>query len=81
MKQVAELLSEPGTPLSGGDASSCFLAVIEVYVLDDGEETDLDLGRYERFTNVQLTRLSPRSRCQAGGQRCCTYMTCGKSGR
>ena len=24
----------------------------EVYVLDDGAETDLDLGHYERFTNV-----------------------------
>ena len=23
----------------------------EVYVLDDGAETDLDLGHYERFTN------------------------------
>ena len=30
----------------------------EVYVLDDGAETDLDLGHYERFTNVQLTRLN-----------------------
>ena len=28
----------------------------EVYVLDDGSETDLDLGHYERFTNSQLTR-------------------------
>ena len=28
----------------------------EVYVLDDGSETDLDLGHYERFTNGQLTR-------------------------
>jgi CTP synthase len=30
----------------------------EVYVLDDGAETDLDLGHYERFTNCQLTRLN-----------------------
>ncbi|MCH2182649.1 MAG: CTP synthase [Mariniblastus sp.] len=30
----------------------------EVYVLDDGSETDLDLGHYERFTNSQLTRNS-----------------------
>ncbi len=30
----------------------------EVYVLDDGAETDLDLGHYERFTSVQLTRLN-----------------------
>jgi CTP synthase len=28
----------------------------EVYVLDDGSETDLDLGHYERFTNSALTR-------------------------
>jgi CTP synthase len=30
----------------------------EVYVLDDGAETDLDLGHYERFTSTQLTRLN-----------------------
>ena len=30
----------------------------EVYVLDDGAETDLDLGHYERFTNVKLTRMN-----------------------
>src|SRR5271167_4846264 len=28
----------------------------EVYVLDDGGETDLDLGHYERFTEARLTR-------------------------
>ncbi len=28
----------------------------EVYVLDDGAETDLDLGHYERFTNCVLSR-------------------------
>ncbi len=28
----------------------------EVYVLDDGSETDLDLGHYERFTNGELSR-------------------------
>jgi CTP synthase len=28
----------------------------EVYVLDDGSETDLDLGHYERFTNAPLSR-------------------------
>jgi CTP synthase len=27
----------------------------EVYVLDDGSETDLDLGHYERFTNSPLS--------------------------
>ncbi len=28
----------------------------EVYVLNDGAETDLDLGHYERFTKCELTR-------------------------
>jgi CTP synthase len=28
----------------------------EVYVLEDGAETDLDLGHYERFTSAKLTR-------------------------
>ncbi|MCL4523034.1 MAG: CTP synthase [Acidobacteria bacterium] len=28
----------------------------EVYVTEDGAETDLDLGHYERFTNARLTR-------------------------
>jgi CTP synthase len=28
----------------------------EVYVTDDGAETDLDLGHYERFTDVNLSR-------------------------
>ncbi len=28
----------------------------EVYVLDDGSETDLDLGHYERFTKAPLTK-------------------------
>jgi CTP synthase len=30
----------------------------EVYVLDDGAETDLDLGHYERFTNCKLSRMN-----------------------
>ena len=30
----------------------------EVYVTDDGAETDLDLGHYERFTHATLTRSS-----------------------
>ena len=30
----------------------------EVYVTDDGAETDLDLGHYERFTNATITRHS-----------------------
>ena len=30
----------------------------EVYVLDDGAETDLDLGHYERFTSGRLSKLN-----------------------
>lgn len=30
----------------------------EVYVLDDGAETDLDLGHYERFTSGTLSKLN-----------------------
>jgi len=30
----------------------------EVYVTDDGAETDLDLGHYERFTNATMRRIN-----------------------
>ncbi len=30
----------------------------EVYVTEDGAETDLDLGHYERFTNSEVSRLN-----------------------
>jgi len=30
----------------------------EVYVTDDGTETDLDLGHYERFIDTNLSKLS-----------------------
>ncbi len=30
----------------------------EVFVTQDGAETDLDLGHYERFVNVQMTKLN-----------------------
>lgn len=30
----------------------------EVFVTDDGAETDLDLGHYERFTNATMSRLN-----------------------
>jgi CTP synthase len=33
----------------------------EVYVLEDGAETDLDLGHYERFTSGRLSRLNSMS--------------------
>lgn len=41
---------DPGTmnPLQHG----------EVYVTDDGAETDLDLGHYERFTKVKMRRIN-----------------------
>ncbi len=33
----------------------------EVYVLEDGAETDLDLGHYERFTSGKLSRMNSLS--------------------
>ena len=30
----------------------------EVFVLDDGAETDLDLGHYERFIDVNMTKMN-----------------------
>jgi CTP synthase len=48
MKMDPYINVDPGTmsPLQHG----------EVYVTEDGAETDLDLGHYERFTNVSLSR-------------------------
>ena len=45
----------------------------EVYVTDDGAETDLDLGHYERFTSV---RLSCKNNLTAG----CTSGCCSVNG-
>src|SRR5207237_8097790 len=33
----------------------------EVFVSDDGAETDLDLGHYERFTDAKLSRHTNRT--------------------
>jgi len=33
----------------------------EVFVLDDGAETDLDLGHYERFIGESLSRINTTS--------------------
>src|SRR6202048_4276314 len=30
----------------------------EVFVLDDGDETDQDMGNYERFMDLNLTRIN-----------------------
>jgi len=53
MKMDPYLNVDPGTmsPFQHG----------EVYVTDDGAETDLDLGHYERFIDVPLTRQSSTS--------------------
>ena len=50
MKLDPYLNVDPGTmnPMQHG----------EVYVTDDGAETDLDLGHYERFLNESLTKKS-----------------------
>jgi CTP synthase len=42
----------------------------EVYVTDDGSETDLDLGHYERFTG-QPTSAPPISPLAASTGTCC----------
>src|SRR5438477_4404183 len=36
----------------------------EVYVLNDGAETELDLGHYERFTNCVLSRHNNLTSCK-----------------
>ena len=41
----------------------------EVFVTADGAETDLDLGHYERFIDVDLTRASSLSMGQGPRQR------------
>ena len=33
----------------------------EVFVTEDGAETDLDLGHYERFVNVRMSRSATTS--------------------
>ena len=38
------------------DASSKWQAQGEVFVLDDGGEADLDLGNYERYLDITLSR-------------------------
>lgn len=35
---------------------SCLCDPGEVFVLDDGGEVDLDLGNYERFLDIRLTK-------------------------
>ena len=45
----------------------------EVFVTEDGAETDLDLGHYERFTDENLTRASNFTTGQV-------YNCCKKSG-
>jgi hypothetical protein len=37
----------------------------EVYVTDDGFETDLDLGNYERFVRVNTTQLPASQRARS----------------
>lgn len=36
--------------------SGCVLTIGEVFVLDDGGEADLDLGNYERYLDVTLSK-------------------------
>ena len=56
----------------------------EVFVTDDGAETDLDLGHYERFTDTNLGHINnvTSGSISAGSQRTCAVTpfsqnTCG----
>ena len=42
----------------------------ECYVTVDGHEADLDLGHYERFTNIRTTRANNRSEERRVGKEC-----------
>lgn len=50
MRQVRRA-NPPSPPIT-----SSLLSLGEVFILDDGGEVDLDLGNYERFLNVTLSR-------------------------
>ena len=47
----------------------------EVYVLDDGAETDLDLGHYERFTSGKLSKFNNLTSGQSTLFKKCTQCT------
>ncbi len=62
---IAKLMDERGLEVSPMKAEAYFNVDAgtlnpfrhgEVFVLDDGTETDMDLGSYERFTNKNLTK-------------------------
>ena len=44
------------TPENASQAPCLSVAAGEVYVLNDGGEVDLDLGNYERYLDVTLSR-------------------------
>ncbi|KAF9761835.1 CTP synthase [Nosema granulosis] len=50
---VSHIKIDPYLNYSAGMMAPCEHG--EVYVLNDGGETDLDLGNYERFVNIELT--------------------------
>lgn len=54
--QVATLKSDPYLNVDPGTMNPFQHG--EVYVTDDGAETDLDLGHYERFTDISMSRLN-----------------------
>ncbi len=45
-----------GLPLHTPDYGSQLSGMAKVFVLDDGGEVDLDLGNYERYLHITLTR-------------------------
>lgn len=57
MLELCDLRSMVGLPLILLEALLKQTTLIgEVYVLDDGGEVDLDLGNYERYLDVTLSR-------------------------
>src|SRR3989475_13275045 len=54
--RVTNIKLDPYINVDPGTMSPCQHG--EVYVTDDGAETDLDLGHYERFTNTVTTKNS-----------------------
>jgi CTP synthase (UTP-ammonia lyase) len=56
MRELCDLPSTVCHPVSLAPSSEQNCLQGEVYVLNDGGEVDLDLGNYERYLDVTLSR-------------------------
>ena len=52
----------------------------EVFVTDDGAETDLDLGHYERFVDISLSRAGCSRAASPKWRKRSAYRDCGTLG-